>query len=63
MKKFKFYAPTYLEKVFGKKIASEIEDQIIEDWGLNGWDNFTSMTTKEDVDSFLGINGYEELAD
>lgn len=46
-----FYAPTYLQSAHPNSI--QIEEKIIEDLGMNGWDLYTSLQTPVEVEEFI----------
>lgn len=46
-----FYAPTYLQSAHPNSI--QIEEKIIENLGMNGWDLYTSLQTPVEVEEFI----------
>jgi hypothetical protein len=48
----RFYAPEYLEQMYGKRIASRIEAEIL-DMDPNSWDRFTAMESEEEVEDYI----------
>ena len=50
----RFYAPAHLEEVYSER-AEEIKEEILEVFGHNGWDKFTSLESVEEFIDFLSI--------
>jgi hypothetical protein len=48
----RFYAPEYLEQMYGKRMASRIEAEIL-DMDPNSWDRFTAMESEEEVEDYI----------
>jgi hypothetical protein len=51
-----FKAISYLVEKLGQEKAYALLNRIEEDFGINGYDNFMSLGSKEEVEEFISEN-------